>query len=139
MFGKLTYHITLIHYIKVLWSYYYVWILLNVSTFFLYCTILKKIKVLIMSEWVSDYCLMPNEQFFKYPVYHGQTRVSFWCDDDVLDQQAVLDFSKASSLNNPWIDMFIEPMICPTRDKHTMDAVTDYDYSNYFHLTKNTC
>jgi hypothetical protein len=57
----------------------------------------------------------------------------------ILDQQAVLDFSKASSLNNPWIDMFIEPMICPTRDKHTMDAVTDYDYSNYFHLTKNTC
>jgi hypothetical protein len=33
----------------------------------------------------------------------------------ILDQQAVLDFSKASSLNNPWIDMFIEPMICPTR------------------------
>jgi hypothetical protein len=48
-----------------------------------------------MSEWASDYCLTPNEQFFGYIMGMARTSYIQWNDDDVrfvLDQHAELDF-----------------------------------------------
>jgi hypothetical protein len=49
-------------------------------------------------EWVSDYCLSPNEQMFSYIM--ARTSYIQWNDGEfrfVLDQQQ-LDFYSASSL-----------------------------------------
>jgi hypothetical protein len=55
---------------------------------------------IILSEWVSDCCLTPIQQFFLALSWWGQ--VNFQWDDDkvcfVLDQHAELDFHSASSL-----------------------------------------
>ena len=49
-----------------------------------------------VSEWVSDCCLTPTQQFFRYIMVNFQ-----WDDDEVhffLDQHAGLDFYRGSSL-----------------------------------------
>ena len=49
--------------------------------------------------WVSDCCLMPNEQFFRY--FMERTSYIRWDDHDVcfvIDQHADLDFYSASSM-----------------------------------------
>jgi hypothetical protein len=55
-------------------------------------------KTEMMSEWVSDYCFTPNEQFIRYIM----TRTSYirWDDDDIhflLDHHAYLDFYSVCS------------------------------------------
>jgi hypothetical protein len=56
---------------------------------------------LILSEWVSDCCLTPKEQFFRYMNIIVRTSYIQWNDDDVcfvLDQYAELDFYSTGSL-----------------------------------------
>jgi hypothetical protein len=58
---------------------------------------------------VSDYYLMPNEQFQPY---HGKNKVHFDDDDDVhfvLDQHAELDFYSASSLKQQSAGRHVAP------------------------------
>jgi hypothetical protein len=60
-------------------------------------------QIFILSEWVSDCCLMPIQQFFNIS---WREQVNFqWDDDEVrfaLDQQAELD--SASSLKQQSAD-----------------------------------
>jgi uncharacterized protein YcaQ len=54
----------------------------------------------IQDEWVSDCCLMPNEQF---SAISWREQVTFWWDDNddvrfVLDQHAELEMYSDSSL-----------------------------------------
>jgi uncharacterized protein YcaQ len=77
----------------------------------------KRIKALqndavFKEEWVSDYCLSPNEQFFSYimartsynfSAISWREQVTIWWDDDdnvhfVLDEHTELDFYSVSSL-----------------------------------------
>jgi hypothetical protein len=63
------------------------------------------------SEWVSDYCLTPTQQFFSYIM----TRISYfqWNYDEVhfvLDQHAELDFYSASSLKQQSTGRRVAPL-----------------------------
>jgi hypothetical protein len=65
------------------------------------------------SEWVSDFCLTPNEQFFSYIM--ARTSYIQWNDDDddvqfVLDQHAELDFYSASSLKQQSVGRHVSPL-----------------------------
>ena len=55
---------------------------------------------LILSEWVTDCCLIPKEQFFSYMNIIVRTSYIQWNDDVcfVLDQYTELDFYSAGSL-----------------------------------------
>ena len=64
------------------------------------------------NEWVSDYCLMPIQQFsaISWP-----EQVNFhWDDDDevrfVLDQHAEFDLYSASSLKQQFADWHVAPL-----------------------------
>ena len=63
----------------------------------------------IKSEWASDCCLMPNEQFFSYIM----ARTSYiWWDDDVrfvLDQHAYLDPYSDSSQKQQSMGKHVTP------------------------------
>ena len=52
-----------------------------------------------MKEWLSDYCLVSNEQFSSY--FMVRTSYFEWKDDEIrfaLDQHTELDFYSASRL-----------------------------------------
>jgi hypothetical protein len=52
-----------------------------------------------MNEWLSDYCLTPNEQFSSY--FMARTSYFEWNDDEIrflLDQHTELDLYSASWL-----------------------------------------
>jgi len=60
---------------------------------------------------VSDYCLMPNEQFFSHIM--TRTRYIRWDDDDfhfILDQHPELDFYSASSLKQQSVYRHVTPL-----------------------------
>ena len=62
-------------------------------------------------EWVSDYCLTPNEQCISYIM--ARTRYFQWNDDDflcVLDQHGELDFYSASSLKQQSSGRHVAPL-----------------------------
>jgi len=62
-------------------------------------------------KWVSDYCLMPTQQFSSYIM--GRTSYIQWNDDDVcfvLDQHAEFDFYSASSLKQQSADRHVAPL-----------------------------
>jgi hypothetical protein len=62
-------------------------------------------------EWVSDYDLTPNEQFFSCII--AITSYFQWNDDDVrfvLDQYTELDFNSASSLKQQSAGRHVAPL-----------------------------
>ena len=64
-----------------------------------------------VSEWVSDYCLTPTQQFVSYIMV--RTSYFQWNDDDirfVLDQHAELDFYSASSLKQQSAGRHVTPL-----------------------------
>ena len=56
----------------------------------------------IVSEWMGDYCLTLNEQFFSYIM--ARTSVRF-----VLDQHADFEFYSTSSMKQPFAGRHVAP------------------------------
>jgi hypothetical protein len=60
-----------------------------------------------MSEWVSDCCLMPIQQYFSY-IMARTSEWCWWCFD--LYQNAELDFYSASSLKQQSANRHVAPL-----------------------------
>jgi midasin (ATPase involved in ribosome maturation) len=63
------------------------------------------------NEWVSDCCLMPNEQFFSY--IFERTSYIQWDDNDVyfvLDQHVLLEIYSATSLKQQSAGRHVAPL-----------------------------
>ena len=78
---------------------------------FLYLPIMYVYWLYIVSEWVSDCCLTPIQQFFNYIM--ARTSYFPWDDDEVrffLDQQAEFDFYSARSLKQQSAGRHVAPL-----------------------------
>ena len=64
-----------------------------------------------MNEWLSDYCLTPNEQFSSY--FMARASYFEWNDDETrfaLDQHTGLDFYSASWLKQQSAGRCVAPL-----------------------------
>ena len=84
---------------------------LQVNKITLTCHSIYYLTIKWVSEWVSDCCLMPTQQF---SAISWQEQVNFqWGDDEVffvLDQHALLDFYSASSLKQHSAGKYVIPL-----------------------------